>query len=131
MTTSRSLHRRSPERRLAALEGLFASDVVSSSDGGGGVRAALNPIIGRERVAKLIAGFAAHFWIGVTLTWIQTNGQPSVLMSRDGAVVTAATIDASAQDIEQIPWMIRPSKLTAISKPEQNNGRLSAMSVQR
>ncbi|HTF66768.1 MAG TPA: sigma factor-like helix-turn-helix DNA-binding protein [Edaphobacter sp.] len=101
---------------LAALEGLFASDVVSYSDGGGVVRAARTPIAGRERVAKFITAFASHFWTGVTLTWIQTNGQSSVLISRDGAVVTVATIDASAEGIGQILWMMRPSKLTAIPK---------------
>jgi RNA polymerase sigma-70 factor (ECF subfamily) len=47
----------------------------------------------------------------VTLTWIQTNGQSSVLISRDGAIVTTVTIDASAQGIDQILWMMRPSML--------------------
>jgi RNA polymerase sigma-70 factor (TIGR02957 family) len=101
---------------LASLEGLFASDVVSYSDGGGVVRAARTPIAGRERVAKFITAFASHFWTGVTLTWIQTNGQSSVLISRDGAIVTVATIDASEQGIDQILWMMRPSKLAAIAK---------------
>jgi RNA polymerase sigma-70 factor (ECF subfamily) len=100
---------------LAALEGLFASDVVSYSDGGGVVRAARTPIAGRERVAKFITAFASHFWTGVTLSLIQTNGQSSVLISRDGAIVTLATIDASVQGIDRILWMMRPSKLTAIS----------------
>jgi RNA polymerase sigma-70 factor (TIGR02957 family) len=101
---------------LAALEGLFASDVVSYSDGGGVARAARTPIAGRERVAKFITAFASHFWTGVTLTWIQTNGQSSVLIARDGAVVTVATIDASTEGIGQILWMMSPSKLTAITK---------------
>jgi RNA polymerase sigma-70 factor (TIGR02957 family) len=108
---------------LAALEGLFASDVVSYSDGGGVVRAARTPIAGRERVAKFIGAVASHFWTDVTLTWIQANGQSSVLISRDGAIVTVVTIDASAQGIDQILWMMRPSKLTAISRsfePEIN-----------
>jgi RNA polymerase sigma-70 factor (ECF subfamily) len=90
--------------------------VVSYSDGGGAVRAARTPVVGRERVAKFIAAFASHFWKGVTLTWTQTNGQPSVLISRDAAVVTVATIDASGEGIGQILWMMRPSKLSAIAK---------------
>src|SRR5882757_4599706 len=53
---------------LAGLEGLFAEDVVSYSDGGGIVRAARFPVSGRERVAKFIAT-ASHFWKGVTLAW--------------------------------------------------------------
>lgn len=101
---------------IARLEGLFALDVISYSDGGGVVRAARTPVAGRERVAKFIGAFASHFWAGVTLTWIQTNGQASVLISRDGAIVTVVTISASAHGIDQILWMMRPSKLTAISR---------------
>src|ERR1700756_5169696 len=46
---------------MAGLEGLFAEDVISLSDGGGIVRAARVPVSGRERVAKFIAT-ASHFW---------------------------------------------------------------------
>ena len=104
------------EGDLAALEGLFASDIVSYSDGGGFVRAARTPIAGRERVAKFIAGFASHFWTGVTVATVETNGQASILYSRAGLVVGLATIDASAEGIDQILWMMRPSKLAAISR---------------
>jgi RNA polymerase sigma-70 factor (TIGR02957 family) len=100
---------------MAALESLFAEDVVSTSDGGGIVRAARVPVVGRERVAKFIAS-AAHFWNGVTLAWVETNGQAAILVSRDGVPVAITTINASAQGIDQIMWFLRPSKLAAISK---------------
>jgi RNA polymerase sigma-70 factor (TIGR02957 family) len=101
---------------LAALEGLFAEDVVSYSDGGGIVRTAARvPIAGRERVAKFIAAFASHFWTGMALTWVETNGQASVLLSRYGVPAALATIDASTEGIDRIMWVLRPSKLTAIS----------------
>jgi RNA polymerase sigma-70 factor (TIGR02957 family) len=103
---------------MAGLEGLFAEDVVSTSDGGGIVRAARVPVVGRERVAKFIAS-AAHFWKGVTLAWIEVNGQAAVLVSRDGVPAAVTTIDASAQGIDQIVWILRPSKLAAISKSRQ------------
>lgn len=97
---------------LAALEDLFAEDVVSYSDGGGIVRtAARAPVSGRKRVAKFIASFASHFWTGMVLTWVETNGQASVLMSRDGIPVALATIDVSVRGIDQIMWIMRPSKL--------------------
>jgi RNA polymerase sigma-70 factor (TIGR02957 family) len=101
---------------IAALEQLFADDVVSYSDGGGVVRtAARAPVTGRHVVAKFIASFASHFWTGMTLTWIETNGQASVLMSRNGIPAAFATIDVSAEGINQIMWIMRPSKLTAIA----------------
>jgi hypothetical protein len=51
----------------------------------------------------------------MTLTWVETNGQASVLMARDEVPGAFATIDASAQGIDQIMWIMRPSKLAAIS----------------
>jgi hypothetical protein len=56
---------------------------LSHDDGGGIVRAARVPVSGRTRVATFIADVASHFWKGVTLAWVETNGQASVLISRD------------------------------------------------
>jgi RNA polymerase sigma-70 factor (ECF subfamily) len=106
---------------LTALEALFAEQVVSYSDGGGIVRTAAHaPVSGRERVAKFIVSFASHFWMGITLAWVETNGRAAVLMSRGNIPVALATIDASAQGIDQIMWIMRPSKLAAISSRAKN-----------
>jgi RNA polymerase sigma-70 factor (TIGR02957 family) len=107
---------------MAGLEGLFAEDVISLSDGGGIVRAARVPVSGRKRVATFIAAVAPHFWKGVTLAWVETNGQTGVLMLRDGAPVALATVDASEQGINQIIWIMRPSKLAAIVNSRQGWG---------
>ena len=103
---------------MAALEALFSEDVVSTSDGGGIVRAARIPVCGRERVAKFIAT-AAHFWNGVKLAWVEANGQAAVLVSRDGVPVALTTINGSEQGIDQIVWILRPSKLAAITRSVQ------------
>jgi hypothetical protein len=114
---------------MTALEGLFAEDVVSYSDGGGLVRAAGVPVSGRERVAKFIAAVSTWCWKGVTLDWVETNGQATVLILRDGVPI-GLTIDASPQGIDQIMWFLRPSKLAAISKPSQRlDGASSALTT--
>jgi RNA polymerase sigma-70 factor (ECF subfamily) len=100
---------------LAALEGLFASDVISRSDGGGVVRAAKTPVVGRERVAKFITSFSSHFWNGLTVRWVEANGRTAALLLRDGAVAALAAISASNDGIDQIMWVMRPSKLASIS----------------
>jgi len=107
---------------MAALENLFTQDVASYSDGGGLVRAARSPVAGRQRVAKFIASLASHFWTGVTLKWAEVNGQWSILMLREGTAVALATIDASAEGINRILWIMRPSKLAAVSKSDQKVG---------
>src|SRR5258707_419260 len=98
---------------MAALEGLFAEDVVSYSDGGGFVRAAGVPVCGRKRVATFIAAVSTWCWKGVTLDWVEANGQASVLVLRDG-VPFGLTIDASGQGINEIMWFLRPSKLNSV-----------------
>jgi hypothetical protein len=47
-------------------------------------------------------------------------------MSRYGVPVALATIDATAQVINQIMWIMRPSKLVAISKSRQRLGEPNA-----
>jgi hypothetical protein len=100
---------------VAALEALLAEDVVSYSDGGGFVHAAGVPVSGRKRVATFIAALSRWCWKGVTLDWVETNGQTSVLLLRDGVPI-GLTIDASAQGIDEVMWFLRPSKLAAVSK---------------
>src|SRR5262249_51461274 len=65
-----------------------------------------------------IASISKWCWNGVTLTWVETNGQATVLVLRDGVPI-GLTIDASAQGINEIMWFLRPSKLAAISKSGQ------------
>ncbi|MEZ0075739.1 RNA polymerase sigma-70 factor [Planotetraspora sp. GP83] len=98
---------------VAALEELFASDVVSYSDGGGAVRGAARIlVIGRTRVAKVVAAFAPRFWPGAAIEWVEANGRPGVLVSHGGTVVALLTISASAQGIDQIMWVMNPAKLS-------------------
>jgi RNA polymerase sigma-70 factor, ECF subfamily len=100
---------------LAVLEELFAADVVSYSDGGGSVRAARIPVVGRTPVAKFVAAFAARFWNGVALTWVEANGQASVLLSQEGIVFALVTVSVSEQGIDRIMGMMNPTKLAGIS----------------
>jgi RNA polymerase sigma-70 factor (ECF subfamily) len=100
---------------LAALEELFAADVTSYSDGGGVVRASRIPVVGALRVAKYLRAFASRFWAGVEVRWANTNGQASALLCHDGAVFTVLTVNASAEGIDQVLWMMNPAKITAVS----------------
>lgn len=100
---------------LEQLERLFAEDVVSYSDGGGVVRASKFPVRGRVTVAKFVRAFHTHFWPGVTVTETQTNGQPSVLLSKDGDTFAVLAVVASDQGIDQVLWMMNPDKLGGVT----------------
>jgi RNA polymerase sigma-70 factor (ECF subfamily) len=103
---------------LQGLEKLLAADVVSFADGGGLIRAAINPVEGRDRVAKYVAG-VTPFWHGLTLSFIEANGRPSALLTRDGECAALAYLNASEEGIDQLMWFMRPSKLTGISLSSQ------------
>ena len=102
---------------LAGLERVLAKDVVSVSDGAGMVsRAARRPVVGRDKVARFVAGFASFFWTDTTLTWLVTNGAPSLLISQHDAPVAVLSIDASPDGIEQLLWVMVPDKLARLSR---------------
>ena len=100
---------------LEQLERLFAEDVVSYSDGGGVVRASKFPVRGRVTVAKFVRAFHTHFWAGVTVTETETNGQPSVLLSKDGDTFAVLAVVTSDQGIDQVLWMMNPDKLGGVT----------------
>ncbi|HEY6799377.1 MAG TPA: RNA polymerase sigma-70 factor [Agromyces sp.] len=100
---------------LHELERLFAEDVVSYSDGGGLVRASKFPVVGRERVAKFIRAVHTRFWDGVAITHTETNGQPSVVLSREGTTFAVVTLVSGARGIDQVLWMMNPQKLAGVT----------------
>src|SRR3712207_9065689 len=65
---------------LAALEGLLAEDVVMWSDGGPAHRAARRPVVGRDRVARLIANLARRTPLEGSFEFVHLNGEPSVIV---------------------------------------------------
>ena len=101
---------------VTALEQLFASDVVSYSDGNGVKLAARIPVIGRSRVAKFVAAFSGHFWAGKTVDWVELNGQHAVTLTEaDGTVTTALSMTVGGDGIQQVLWMMNPDKLHRVS----------------
>jgi RNA polymerase sigma-70 factor (ECF subfamily) len=101
---------------LERLEQVLSADVVSTSDGAGiAPRAARRPVSGRDTVARFVAGFAPDWWTGATLTWVETNGRPSVLVRRDDEALALLSISASASGIDQVMWVMAPDKLAVLA----------------
>jgi RNA polymerase sigma-70 factor (ECF subfamily) len=99
---------------MAALEDLFAADVVSLSDGGGVAHAARFPVVGRERVAVFVSRISKRFWHGGEPTWIEANGRTAIMLTRDEQAIAMVTVAAAPQGIQQIMWLVNPAKLSGI-----------------
>jgi RNA polymerase sigma-70 factor (ECF subfamily) len=97
------------------LESLLATEVASYTDGGGAARGASRiPVLGRTRVAKYVAAFAARFWEGVRVHRVEANGRPSVLVVRDGVPAAWMTVTGTGDGIDRIYWVMNPAKLERI-----------------
>ncbi|GAA3662351.1 RNA polymerase sigma-70 factor (ECF subfamily) [Lentzea atacamensis] len=98
---------------LAALEKLFAQDVVSYSDSNGAVRAAGRPLFGAAALAKIFAAWAPGFWAGAEVGYVDANGLSAVRLRKDGTTYAVITVTASAEGIDQVMWLVNPEKLNA------------------
>ncbi|MET8522236.1 RNA polymerase sigma-70 factor [Nocardioides sp. NPDC004968] len=100
---------------LTALERLFTPDVTSLSDGNGRTGIARTPLVGAERVAKFLKAISTWFWDGVEVRWTTTNGQASAVLVRDGSAYGLVTVDATAEGIDQVLWLVNPEKNKGVS----------------
>ncbi|MDG4805736.1 RNA polymerase sigma factor SigJ [Micromonospora sp. WMMD1120] len=95
---------------LATLTGLVAADAVAWNDGGGRVRAAINPVTGPDRIARFYAGVYGPRH-RVTIDPIELNGEPGVVITRANGSPYTLTIAAADGRITGIYVVGNPAKL--------------------
>lgn len=99
---------------LAGLQRLLADDVVARSDGGGRVRAALNPLFGVDHVSRFFMGLARKGLPGFTFGIEEINGWPAVVTYHEGAVFNAMLIETDDEKIHAIHVVANPDKLALL-----------------
>jgi RNA polymerase sigma-70 factor (ECF subfamily) len=95
------------------LKSLLAEDAVFYSDGGGRVPAAINPVFGADRVARLIAGIVRKLDLKATpiLQPVELNGQFGLLTHVQGHSHSAMTADVEGDRITAVYLIRNPEKL--------------------
>jgi RNA polymerase sigma-70 factor (ECF subfamily) len=101
---------------VAALEDLFAADVVSYTDGNGMKGAAKIPVTGHTRVAKFIVAFGPRFWPGTNVEQVEANGRPGLLITRDRTDVALLSMAARPEGVTTLLWVLNPVKLSAFAR---------------
>ncbi|MEV5568593.1 RNA polymerase sigma factor SigJ [Spirillospora sp. NPDC052269] len=106
---------------LAELMRILAPEVTMWTDGGGIRRAALRPITGRDKIARLIAGPAYHLPDGLDIRYRTVNGEPSAVLFAEGAPFVVMVLDLSedGQRVEGIYALSNPDKLTHLVDDEE------------
>ena len=108
------------EPTLDTLRSLFAEDAIHISDGGGVVRAALRPLHGAERLARLYNQLGQYLrGVGVRYELSTLNGTPALFLYEGDTLTSALWIDCDDERITAIHALRHPAKLSrlAVTKP--------------
>ncbi|GAA0315994.1 hypothetical protein GCM10008967_03180 [Bacillus carboniphilus] len=89
-------------------------DVTLYSDGGGVVKAAIRPILARDRVLLFLQGIYAKRPETIEFEIEMVNGQPSIVSRVDGRVLQVISFHFSSHQIQGIYIMLNPAKLKHI-----------------
>ncbi len=99
-------------RNEQALLALFAPDATWTADGGGRTAAGPQPIVGADRIARLVIGLREKFWAADRTLHVETVNGETALCMRDGARLTATiSIATDGEHIHAVYAVVNPDKL--------------------
>lgn len=93
---------------------LLSDDITLWSDGGGKVRAALNPIRGSERVSRFLLGILCKVPPRFVARRAWINGGPGIVGYVEGHPMGVVTLDVAGGRIRAVHIVVNPEKLRAI-----------------
>jgi RNA polymerase sigma-70 factor (ECF subfamily) len=98
---------------LDALLKVVAADAVVYGDGGGKVPQWSQPIAGRDRVARLLAGVGNRLaGLGGKIVKQQINGHPgAMVIDADGLLINVFALDIADGAVQAVRSVINPEKL--------------------
>jgi len=100
---------------LQGLLDLLAPDVVFLGDGGGVAEAALSPVVGAGRVARLLALGLGRI-DAASLHQAQVNGYPALILRVDGEVDTVVAVHVDDGLIRGLYAVRNPAKLAHLER---------------
>jgi RNA polymerase sigma factor (sigma-70 family) len=96
---------------IAGLEEVLADDVVHWGDGGGKVAAALRPVYGRAKVARLFAAVGSRLPEGADTTVTEVNASPALLLWGGDTLLAVILPQVGADGITAVYVISNPDKL--------------------
>lgn len=118
-----------PERFVAAALGgdvatlmeILAPDVTLWTDGGGNARSALRPVQGRQKVARLLAGYASRPPRGLDVRYRRVNGDTSAVIFAEDAPYAVMVMDLTHEgdQVCDVFLVTNPEKLSAVERDEE------------
>jgi RNA polymerase sigma-70 factor (ECF subfamily) len=101
---------------LQRLLDILAPDVVLLGDGGGVKQAVLRPVVGADRVARVLAAGLGRVAAVASLQPVQVNGHPALLLRLDGEIDTVIAVRVDDGLITGLYAVRNPEKLSHIER---------------
>ena len=95
----------------------LAPDVLLLSDGGPTRRAARRPVVGADRVLRLLANLMKRYSATMAVETATLNGEPAILVSDDGELDNAIVFEVEDGLLTRIHVMRNPDKLAHVGSP--------------
>ncbi|WP_217251623.1 RNA polymerase sigma-70 factor [Streptomyces sp. AC602_WCS936] len=97
---------------LQGLLDILSPDVVLLGDGGGIKQAVLRPIMGADKVARLLLGGLAKQTVALSMEPAQVNGYPALVLHVDGELDTVVAVRFDEGRISGLYAVRNPEKLS-------------------
>ena len=96
---------------------LLAPDVVLVSDGGRDHHAARHPVVGLDRVARLVINLAGRRQPDHSVEVVMANGAPALLVRQSGCPVLLQSVTVVDGVIRRVHVVVNPDKLRHLDAP--------------
>lgn len=93
------------------LKAVLATDVTAMADGGGKVNAGTRPVLGADRVSRLMAALETKYWYAGRKEHITVNGSPGIALIDEGVLRGVMAFDFTPDRIATIYVILNPDKL--------------------
>ncbi|WP_135555724.1 RNA polymerase sigma-70 factor [Paenibacillus cymbidii] len=100
---------------IGTLLAALADDAVLYSDGGGKVKAAVQPILGPDRIARFSFGLLAKAGESFSFRLATVGGQPGIVTYEEGNVTAVFTFRLVQDRIANIYIIVNPDKLRRVT----------------
>ncbi|MFC6880663.1 MULTISPECIES: RNA polymerase sigma-70 factor [Actinomadura] len=101
---------------LQSLLDMLAPDVVLLGDGGGVKQAVVRPIVGADRVARLLTAGMPRFAGGLEVEPVQINGGPALIVRVDGEIDDVVAVRVDDGLITGLYVVRNPEKLSRVER---------------
>jgi RNA polymerase sigma-70 factor (TIGR02957 family) len=101
---------------LQSLVDILAPDVVALSDGGGVKQAMLRPIVGADKVARLLAAALDIVGAELSLEPVQVNGCPALIMRLNGEMDSVVAVRVEGGLVTGLYTVRNPEKLSRVER---------------